>query len=110
MSSTLSNFGFFYYVLFKDDYNCYSWIFPIRAKSKVFLHFESLYNMVNNIFNSSIKFLQTTGDMEYFIHSFKTFCHNHGMVHRVSCPHTNILFIHLKPSFHRGMTHLILLL
>lgn len=34
------------------------------------MHFKSLYNIVKNMFNRSIKSLQTNGD-----HSFKTFCH-----------------------------------
>lgn len=88
-SSTLSLSPVFsYYVLFSVDYSRYSWIFPMRAKTEVFMHFESLYNMVTSIFNSFIKFLQTNDDMEYVNHSFKTFCHKTKSVHRVSYNYT----------------------
>lgn len=39
--------------------------------------------------NSSIKFIQTNGSVEYINNSFKTFCHKIGLVHHVSCPHTS---------------------
>lgn len=48
MSSTSSLSSFPSYVLFPNDHSRYSWILPMRAKSEVFTHFESLCNMVKN--------------------------------------------------------------
>lgn len=64
MSSTSSNFGFRYYALFIDDYSRYLWIFPKRARLEVLMHFETLYHMVRNIFNYSIKFFQMDSGTE----------------------------------------------
>lgn len=88
ISSTPSNFGFRYYVLFIDDYSRYLWIYPKQARLEVLMHFETLYHMVHNIFNYSINFFQMDSGTEYVNRFLKTFFQPTRIVPHVSCPHT----------------------
>lgn len=88
MSLVPSISGFRYYVLFTDDYTRYSWIYPMRKKSEVFTHFQTFLAVVKNIFNSTVKYFQSDGGTEYVNISFSTLCHQLGIHHRLSCPHT----------------------
>jgi transposase InsO family protein len=88
MSPVVSVFGYRYYVLFMDDYTRYSWIFPIRLKSKVFGHFSTFAMYVKTRFSLSIKQFQSDGEKEYDNLQFKQFCATNGIVHHFSCPHT----------------------
>lgn len=40
--------GFRYYVLFTDDFKCYTWIFPMCHKSKVFKHVSNFFIVCSN--------------------------------------------------------------
>jgi hypothetical protein len=50
----------------------------------VFLHFQS---MVECLFNTKIKQIQTDWGGEF--RPLNTFFHKHGIIHRISCPHTH---------------------
>ncbi|KAI5336302.1 hypothetical protein L3X38_015569 [Prunus dulcis] len=88
MSSIPSVSGFRYYVLFTDEFSRYSWIYPMKTKSEVFTHFKTFTAMIQNIFNSSIKFLQSDNGTEYVNLAFSEFCKSRGIQQRFSCPHT----------------------
>ncbi|KAI5313872.1 hypothetical protein L3X38_043048 [Prunus dulcis] len=86
-SSNKSVFGFQYYVLFVDNFSRYSWIFPMRLKYEVFSLFVKFKSLVENLFSTKIKALQTDGGGEYTSHIFHNFLVTHGIDHRISCPH-----------------------
>nr|GEU85993.1 ribonuclease H-like domain-containing protein [Tanacetum cinerariifolium] len=57
-SPIVSSGGFKYYVLFLDHYSHYLWIYPLRAKSKMFQKFLHFRSYVNNQFKSDISAFQ----------------------------------------------------
>ncbi|KAI5345120.1 hypothetical protein L3X38_012997 [Prunus dulcis] len=85
-SSNKSVSGFQYYVLFVDNFSRYSWIFPMRLKSEVFSLYVKFKTLVENLFSTKIKALQTDGGGEYTSHIFHNFLVTHGIDHRISYP------------------------
>jgi hypothetical protein len=63
-------------------------LYPIHNKSDVFQVFVQFKSIVENQFSSSIKQFQCDGGGEYMSKQFKKFLVTHGILHRVSCPHT----------------------
>lgn len=48
MSPVRSVSGFWYYVLFKDEYTRYTWVYPMRRKSEVPPHFSNFTSLIKN--------------------------------------------------------------
>jgi hypothetical protein len=77
-----------YYVIFVDEYNKFSWLYPLLNKSKVPSCFIKFKLLVENIFDSHIKYLQSDNGGGYTSTAFKNFLSKHGIFHRLMCPHT----------------------
>jgi transposase InsO family protein len=60
----------------------------MRHKNEVLTHFQILVAMIQNLFNTTIKFLQSDNGTEYVNHAFSHFCKSLGIQQRFSCPHT----------------------
>jgi hypothetical protein len=86
--STKSLGGCSYYVFFINDFSRFTWLYPIHNKSDVFQVFVQFKSLAQNQFSSSIKQFQCDGGGEYMSNQFKNFLVTHGIIHRVSCPHT----------------------
>jgi transposase InsO family protein len=78
-----------YYVLFVDDYSRFAWLYPLLNKSDVYQCFVKFTLLVENLFSSKIKQLQTDNGGEYTSAHFKQFLAQHGIFHRLTCPHTS---------------------
>jgi transposase InsO family protein len=86
-SPIVSSTGNKYYVTFVDAFSRFTWLFPIQCKSDVFSVFNKFHIMVERLFNTKIKQIQTNWGGEF--RSLTTFFHRLGIVHCVSCPHTH---------------------
>jgi hypothetical protein len=86
--STKSLGGSLYYVLFIDDFSKFTWLYPIHNKSDVFTVFVQFKSRGKSIllFHQTISIYN--GDGEFMSNQFKNFLLTHGILHRVSCPHT----------------------
>lgn len=73
MSLVPSVSGLHYYVLYNDDFSCYSWIYPMKRKSEVFDHFKTFVSMIHNLFHATIIVLQSDSGTAYVNPSFSTF-------------------------------------
>lgn len=60
-----SNDGFRYYTLFLDDYNRYTWIYPLKQKSSAVEDFQHFVTYVKNQFNNTIKMFQSDNGGEH---------------------------------------------
>lgn len=60
----------------------------MRFKHEGFDYFVKFKLLVENLPSCSIKSLQTDGGGEYLSTRFHTFLSQHGIFHRISCPHT----------------------
>lgn len=86
--STKSLSGCKYYVIFIDDFSRFTWLYPLHNKSDVYPCFIKFKTLVENQFSWKIKQIQTDGGGEYTFHHFQSFLTNHGIIHRITCPHT----------------------
>ncbi|CAH9126696.1 unnamed protein product [Cuscuta epithymum] len=87
-SPVLSNLGFKYYVCFIDDFSRYTWLYPMRTKAEVFLHFKNFKALVENLFNTRIKIFQSDGGGEFVNSNMQQFFDIQGIYFRKSCPDT----------------------
>jgi hypothetical protein len=78
-----------YYVLFIDEYSRFTWLYPIMNKSDVFKSFIKFKLLVENLFSTTIKYLQIDNGGEYTSTNFKEFLSQHRIFHRLTCPHTS---------------------
>jgi transposase InsO family protein len=77
-----------YYAIFVDDYSRYSWLFPLKQKSDMLDCFIKFKCLIENQLSCKIKKLQTDGEGEYTSHHFQQLLSTHGILHRITCPHT----------------------
>jgi len=78
-----------FYVVFVDDYNRYYWLYPIINKSDVFNYFVKFKLLAEKQFLTPIKQFQSDNGGEYASNQFKDFVSQHGILHRLTCPHTS---------------------
>jgi hypothetical protein len=76
------------YVIFIDNFTCFSWIFPLHNKSETFDCFVKFRRFVENLLSKIIKAFQSDGGREFTSHQFKNYLTSNGTLHRISCPYT----------------------
>ena len=54
-----------YFVVFIDDYSCYSWIFPMKSRSEILPIYSNFAKMVETQFSKCIKTFYSDNDLEY---------------------------------------------
>ncbi|KAF7831723.1 Retrovirus-related Pol polyprotein from transposon TNT 1-94 [Senna tora] len=83
----LSSKGYRYYVIFIDACTRYTSLYLLKAKSDTLLAFKQFKALAENQFNTSTKSFQSDFGAE--LRSFIPFLNQHGISHRLSCPHTH---------------------
>jgi len=83
----LSPSNFKYYVLFIDDYNRFTWIFPLKQKSETIHAFTQFKSLVENQSNKKIKALQCDGGGEFKL--VQKIAVESGIQFIMSCPYTS---------------------
>jgi len=78
-----------FYVLFVDDYSRFTWLYPILNKSDVYQSFVKFKLLAENLFSTKIQKFQSDNGGEYTSTLFKQFLAQHGILHRLTCPHTS---------------------
>lgn len=77
-----------YYVLFKDDYSHFRFIFFLKQKSEVVEKFKIVVNIAEKQFGHPVKILQSDNGREYINEEMKAFCNENGIHHRKSVAYT----------------------
>lgn len=75
------------YVSFIDDFNKFTWIYPLKNKSDVFHVFLCFQKHVECLLNSKIICFQSDWGGEY--HKLNKFFQEIGIKHQVACPYTH---------------------
>jgi transposase InsO family protein len=88
-SSVASLSGSKFYVLFVDDYSRFTWLYPILNKSDVYQSFVKFKLLAENLFSTKIQKFQSDNGGEYSSILFKQFLAQHGILHRLTFPHTS---------------------
>lgn len=78
-----SSNGCRFYINFIDDFNKFSWLYPLVQKSDAYNAFLKFKLQVENLFGCKIKNFQTDGGTEYL--PLKPLF---SIIHRLSCPYT----------------------
>jgi transposase InsO family protein len=86
MTATSLN-GYVYYVSFIDDFSRKTWIYFLKAKSKVFSKFKEFKVLVENIFEKKIKILRSDNGGEVTSNDFKAFCKEFGIKRDLTTPY-----------------------
>ncbi|KAL0561212.1 hypothetical protein IC582_001634 [Cucumis melo] len=81
--------GYRYFVLFINDYSCFTWIYFLRNRSSLYQIYVDFANRIQTQFSSKIKILRTDNAMEYKDSRFLSFLAQQGTLIQRSCPHTS---------------------
>ena len=80
--------GYNYCVNFIDDYSKKTWIYFLKAKSKVFERFREFKILVENQTWKKIRVLRTDNEGEYTSNEFMEYCSAEGIKKKHTVPHT----------------------
>jgi Reverse transcriptase (RNA-dependent DNA polymerase)/Integrase core domain len=80
-----SSVGNKWFVLFIDNCTRMTWLYVLKTKDEVASVFKSFFNMVQNQFNWSIKFLRSDNGGEFVNKTLRDFFHSNGIIHETSC-------------------------
>jgi len=78
--------GHKYFLTIGDDYSRYTWIFPLKQKSKVVKILEDFVVFIQTQFETGIKVIRSDNETEFFMTNFFS---NKGIIHQNSCVNTS---------------------
>ena len=78
-AKTTSMGGCKYYVTFIDDHTTKVWVYFMKEKSEVFVHFQNFRVLVENQSNMQVKCIRFDGGGEYFSNEFSDYLQKHGI-------------------------------
>jgi len=96
-----SSCGYSYFLTIVDAYSRFTWIYPLKLKSHTLTTFQTFKTMVELQLNHKIKAVQSDGGGEF--RPFTKFLNEHGIIHRLTCPHTH----HQNGSVERKHRHIV---
>ncbi len=77
-----------YFVTFIDDYSRHAWVYPLKAKSEVFLCFKQFLLMAENVSSCTVGTLRSDRGGEYMSKEFDAFLAGRGIKHQFTVPYT----------------------
>jgi hypothetical protein len=81
--------GSCYFVVFIDDYSCYTWIYLLQHRSELTQVYQNFHKMVQTQFSRTIKIFRSDNAMEFNEKSFLNFLKLHGTISHRFCPYTS---------------------
>jgi transposase InsO family protein len=78
--------GKWYVLVIVDDYSLYYWVFFLKSKDEVFVHFRSLALRLNNEYPNCLKSIRSDNEIEFRNASIDEFCLEHGIDQQFSAP------------------------
>jgi hypothetical protein len=97
-SPIVSFSGYKYYLVVLDDFTHYSWTFPLRNKSDTCTTIQHFFEFVSTQYHVTIQCLQCDNGGKFLTTSLRAFFSHHGVIFRLSCPHTS-------PKWQSRMSH-----
>jgi len=85
---TTSLGGARYYLLFTDDYSCYTMVYILRQKSETLSKFREYKALVENYHDKKIKALRSDHSGEYTSHQFVKFLRDTEITHEETAPYS----------------------
>ena len=84
-SSVSSIGGSRYFVVFVDDYSCYSRIFNMKHRFELLQVYSNFAKMVETQFSKRIKNFRSDNALGYTQYAFQAVLHSYGTVHQLTC-------------------------
>lgn len=88
LAPIISTSGYSYYVIFVDDFSCFTWFYPLKAKSDFHTILDAFLKLVQTQFSCKVKEFQSDGGIEFTNHRVSNIFLQNGTHHRYSCPYT----------------------
>lgn len=86
--STVSFGGSKYFLLFKDDFSHYRFVYFLKNKDEVFNKMKDFVSMAKNQFNVNIKTIRSDNGTEFTSKNVKQFLTSNGIKHEKTVPYT----------------------
>jgi transposase InsO family protein len=81
--------GKLYALVGVDDYSRYAWVFFLEEKGETFGFVRYLVlRLKNERYGDAIQAIRSDNSSEFKNSHFETFCHDVGLEHQLSSPHT----------------------
>ena len=77
-----------YFVTFIDDYSRFAWVYPLKAKSEVFMCFKQFVLMAENVSGFAVGTLRSDRGGEYTSKEFNAYLAGRGIKHQCTVPYT----------------------
>jgi transposase InsO family protein len=77
-----------FFLIFLDDFSCFTWIYFLRKKAKVFQHLKDFKALVETQSRKKIKVLRTNNGGEYVNHEIHNIFHEVGFHLQHTVPYT----------------------
>ena len=74
-----------YFVLFVDDCTRMTWTYLLKKKDEVKVVFRAFYEMVQNQFETNVKFLRSDNGGEFVNSNLREFFIEKGVIHETTC-------------------------
>ena len=74
-----------YFVVFVDNYSCYSWIFHMKHSSELLQVYSNFAKMIETQFSKRIKIFLSDNALDYTQYAFQAVLHSYGTVHHLTC-------------------------
>lgn len=81
--------GYKYYLVVLHDFTHYSWTFPLRLKSDAYDTLRHFFAYTQTQFSTTVRAIQCGNGGEFDNNSMRMYLLSHGIVLRMSCPHTS---------------------
>ena len=81
-----STSGARYFLIIGDDFSRYARVYFLPTKDQILHSFIHFHTLVEKQLKTSIKCIQSDNGGEFL--AFASYLHNHGILHRFSCPYT----------------------
>jgi transposase InsO family protein len=83
------SFGnYLYFVTFIDDFSRHAWVYPLKAKSEVFMCFKQFLVLAENLSACKMGTLRSDRGGEYMSSDFNAFLTERGIKHQCTVPYT----------------------
>lgn len=80
--------GALYYLLFKDDYSGYRYIFCIAEKSEALRYFQDVYHDIFRDTGNHLQIFRTNGGGEFTSKRFQAYLSQQGVCHEITAPYS----------------------
>ena len=86
--TTLAREGFFYFIIFIDDYSRYGYMYLMKYKSKAFKKFKEFRKEVEKQLGKSIKTFRSDRGGEYLSQEYQGYLRDNGILSQWTPPYT----------------------